>query len=220
MFGENCEYTYTFRFGQCCGFGSEINFYFLSALLAQYTGRTFLIDASKWSYGVYSRIFEVDTEAKTCTNFIRGDSDIVNSRLELPNADKQHQFGGRPWGGRIDYFGEIDNSVITFQEFRNLSQSLYRPSKSVGIMVDYYLESIATYNPDEPFYAIHVRRSDKIIEAEYINVVSYLRALEQRIGMLEKREVTADTAGVNLFVASDEIDKIFDNVVKLRPLWN
>eukprot|EP01133_Synstelium_polycarpum_P012851 gene12851-15092_t len=103
---------------------------------------------------------------------------------------------------------------------RNTAQDLYRPSKEVRQIIQSYIGNITNFQSDQDYYAIHVRRGDKIKEARFYNVTDYLSLLETTIKKIEGHTVTKDTTGVNLFVASDDIDTVFPEVQALRPNWH
>eukprot|EP01133_Synstelium_polycarpum_P017731 gene17731-21141_t len=213
--------TYTFGQGiQKVGFGSELTMFYLSALIARYTGRTMLVNGTDWNYGDYDRIFESEGLG-SCPN-VKIDRRYDEKEFVLPSQTDKHVERVRgKWEGQISWFQSVNRSALPFSVYRDTVQHLYRPSMEVADRIDRYLQEIPQVRDGQDYYAIHVRRGDKVfIEAKTHTVAEYLTLLEATIKKVERRNVTKDTDGINLFVASDDIDAVYPEVVKLRPKWH
>eukprot|EP01133_Synstelium_polycarpum_P017732 gene17732-21143_t len=182
------------------GFGSELNYFYLAALLARYSGRTLLINGTRWNYGDYQRVFETD-HLPRCPDVIVEERYDGENFVIPPSTVKHAALTKGEWEGKIHWFKVIQQNTLPFGVFRHTAQVLYRPSK-------------------EEYYAVHIRRGDKTIEAQLFNVSDYLSLLESTIKKIEGRTVTRETEGVNLYLASDDLDTVYAEVVALRPAWH
>eukprot|EP01133_Synstelium_polycarpum_P017730 gene17730-21140_t len=213
-----CDRTYTFTFGGPYGFGSEINMFFMAALLARYNGRTLLINGKEWNYGDYNRLFKTD-HLPSCPN-ITIDELYRGNDMEIPPLTIRHAERIRgDWIGYIRWLKTVKENTLPFGVFRHTVQNLYRPSNEVRTIISWYIGNITNFNGQQDYYAVHIRRGDKTSEAQLYGVGDYLSLLESTIAKTENRIVKWDTPGISLFVASDEIDTVYAEAVSLRPKW-
>eukprot|EP01133_Synstelium_polycarpum_P016298 gene16298-19383_t len=204
-----------------------MNSLFMAALLARYYGRSLQIQGP-WVYGEYHKIFDTSSLAN-CPN-VSMDPRFNDPKFRMhtilmswdvlfyiPTPEMAHGATKRTY---IDQFKCNESmyipSDITFAMFRETARYIYRPTREMAAMINNVIQDIKNFPYSDPYFAIHIRRGDKIEEASLKTTLLYVEALESKINSLGN----LNTSNINVFVASDAIEKVIQEIASIRPTWH
>jgi len=211
---KDCTSTYTFNFTSTWGLASEVNHLFFAAMYARWANRTLQIDGERWNYGNYYDLFE--NVMPDCG--ITGE--LPNSTHD-PTADAVHPHVQtiRYWDGLWQWLHDRSAELLSFAYLRDTARTLFKPSKKIQEIADHYKSTIQPF--EGKYWSIHARRGDKVYEgAKIYDMEDYFTRIELLIKRFEGRDVTKDTPGITVFIASDELEAAVSLAKERRPKWN